>query len=212
MVTINLSLYIKGGKIMKKVVITIGREFGSGGREIGIKLSEKLNIPFYDKELILHTAEKTNLEKSIVERYDEQHSFPAFSSSNIFDIYQMPMSDRIYIAQADVIRDIANKESCIIVGRCADFILDENPDVFKVFITAPMKDKVERKRSILEGKTDSEIENHISKINKKRAKYYTYYTDRTWGKASTYNLCIDSSILGIDGTVELIANAVEMRK
>ncbi|MBE7033002.1 MAG: cytidylate kinase-like family protein [Ruminococcaceae bacterium] len=196
---------------MKKVIVTIGREFGSGGREIGLKLSEKLGIPFYDKELILHTAEKTNLEESIIEKYDEQHSFPAFSSSNIFDIYQMPMSDRIYIAQADVIRDIAAKESCIIVGRCADFILDENPDVFKVFITAPMKDKVERKRHILEGKKDSEIENHIAKIDKKRAKYYTYYTDRTWGKASTYNLCIDSSILGIDGTVELIAKAIEMR-
>lgn len=197
---------------MKKVVITIGREFGSGGREIGIKLSEKLNIPFYDKKLILHTAEKTNLEESIVEKYDEQHSFPAFSSSNIFDIYQMPMSDRIYIAQADVIRDIAEKGSCIIVGRCADFILDDNPDVFKVFITAPMKDKIERKRPILEGKSDAEIYNHISKIDKKRAKYYTYYTDRTWGKATTYNLCIDSSVLGIDGTVELIANAVSMRK
>ena len=197
---------------MKKVVVTIGREFGSGGREIGIKLSEKLNIPFYDKELILHTAEKTKLEKSIIEKYDEQHSFPAFSSSNIFDIYQMPMSDRIYIAQADVIRDIAKNESCIIVGRCADFILDENPDVFKVFITAPMHDKVERKRPLLEGKSDSEIESHISKIDKKRAKYYTYYTDRTWGKASTYNLCVDSSILGIDGTVELIANAIKMRK
>ena len=197
---------------MKKVVITIGREFGSGGREIGIKLSEKLNIPFFDKELILHTAEKTNLEKSIVEKYDEQHSFPAFSSSNIFDIYQMPMSDRIYIAQADVIRDIAEKGSCIIVGRCADFILDNNPDVFKVFITAPMKDKIERKRPILEGKSDPEIENHISKIDKKRAKYYTYYTDRTWGKATTYNLCVDSSMLGIDGTVELIASAIAMRK
>ena len=196
---------------MKKVIVTIGREFGSGGREIGLKLSEKLGIPFYDKKLIVHTAEKTNLEESIVEKYDEQHSFPAFSSSNIFDIYQMPMSDRIYIAQADVIRDIAEKESCIIVGRCADFILDDNPDVFKVFITAPMKDKVERKRSILEGKKDSEIENHIAKIDKKRAKYYTYYTDRTWGKASTYNLCIDSSLLGIDGTVELIAKAIEMK-
>lgn len=196
---------------MKKVIVTIGREFGSGGREIGLKLSEKLGIPFYDKKLIVHTAEKTNLEESIVERYDEQHSFPAFSSSNIFDIYQMPMSDRIYIAQADVIRDIAAKDSCIIVGRCADFILDDNPDVFKVFITAPMKDKIERKRPLLEGKKDSEIENHIAKIDKKRAKYYTYYTDRTWGKASTYNLCIDSSILGIDGTVELIAKAIEMR-
>lgn len=197
---------------MKKVIITIGREFGSGGREIGLKLSEKLNIPFYDKELILPTAEKTNLEKSIVERYDEQHSFPAFASSNIFDIYQMPMSDRIYIAQADVIRDIAAKGSCIIVGRCADFILDGDPDVFKVFITAPMKDKVERKRPILQGKSDSEIESHITKIDKKRAKYYTYYTDRTWGKATTYNLCVDSSILGTEGTADLIIHAINMRR
>ena len=197
---------------MKKVIITIGREFGSGGREIGIRLSEKLNIPFYDKKLILHTAEKTNLEQSVIERYDEQHSFPAFSSSNIFDIYQMPMSDRIYIAQADVIRDIAAKESCIIVGRCADFILDDNPDVFKVFITAPIKDKVERKRPLLLGKSDAEIENHITKIDKKRSKYYTYYTDRTWGKASTYNLCVDSSVLGIEGTVDLIIHAINMRR
>lgn len=197
---------------MKKVVITIGREFGSGGREIGIKLSEKLNIPFYDKKIILHTAEKTNLEESIIEKHDEQHSFPVFSSSNVFDIYQMPMSDRIYIAQADVIRDIAAKESCIIVGRCADFILDDNPDVFKVFITAPMKDKIERKRPLLEGKSDAEIRAHISKIDKKRAKYYTYYTDRTWGSAATYNLCIDSSVVGIDGAVELIASAISMRK
>ena len=197
---------------MRKVVVTIGREFGSGGREIGLKLSEKLGIPFYDKKLILHTAEKTNIEESIIEKHDEQHSFPVFSSSNIFDIYQMPMSDRIYIAQADVIRDIAKEGSCIIVGRCADFILDEDPDVFKVFITAPMKDKIERKRPMLEGKSDNEIRSHISKIDKKRAKYYTYYTDRTWGSAPTYNLCIDSSILGIDGTVELIANAIAMRK
>ena len=197
---------------MKKVVITIGREFGSGGREIGIKLSEKLNIPFYDKKLILHTAEKTNLEESIIEKHDEQHSFPVFSSSNIFDIYQMPMSDRIYIAQADVIRDLAEKESCIIVGRCADFILDDNPDVFKVFITAPMKDKIERKRPLLEGKSDAEIRAHIAKIDKKRAKYYTYYTDRTWGSAATYNLCVDSSKVGIDGAVELIASAISMMK
>ena len=149
---------------MKKVVITIGREFGSGGREIGIKLSEKLNIPFYDKKIILHTAEKTNLEESIIEKHDEQHSFPVFSSSNVFDIYQMPMSDRIYIAQADVIRDIAAKESCIIVGRCADFILDDNPDVFKVFITAPMKDKIERKRPLLVSKDSNLLTKSVLNI------------------------------------------------
>lgn len=197
---------------MKKVIITIGREFGSGGREIGLKLSEKLNIPFYDKELIVPTAEKTKLEKSIVEKYDEKHTLPTFSSSNIFDIYQMPMSDRIYIAQADVIREIAAKGSCIIVGRCADFILDGDGDLFRVFITSHMKDKIERKREILPGKSDAEIENHIEKINKKRAKYYTYYTDRSWGKASTYDLCVDSSIMGIDGAVDLIIHAVNMRQ
>ena len=196
---------------MKKVIITIGREFGSGGREIGLKLAERLDIPFYDKELIVHAAEKTNLEESIVERYDEQHAFPAFSSSNIFDIYQMPMSDRVYIAQADVLRDIAKKGSCVIVGRCANYVLEDNPTCFSVFIHAPMADKIARKKLLLPGKTDSEIEAHIRKIDKKRAKYYSYYTDGVWGAAQTYNMCVDSGMFGIDGTVELILQAVNMR-
>ncbi len=197
---------------MNKVIITIGREFGSGGREIGMKLAEKLNIPFYDKEIILHTAEKSNLEPSIVERFDEQHSLPVFNHSNVFDIYQMPMSDRVYIAQADVIREIAQKSGCVIVGRCADYILNEFPEKVSVFIHADMKDKVERKRAILPDKKDSEIESHIRRIDKKRAKYYTYYTDNVWGNSSTYDLCINSSLLGIDGTVNLIIDAVNMRK
>lgn len=197
---------------MKKTIITIGREFGSGGREIGLKLSEKLAIPFYDKDLILHTAEKANLEKSIVERYDEQHAFPVFSSTNIFDIYQMPMSDRIYLAQADVIRSLAEKGSCIIVGRCANYILSGETSCFNVFIHAPMADKIKRKRLLLTGKSDSEIEAHIKKIDKKRSKYYSYYTDGVWGAAQTYHMSIDSSVLGTDGTVELIIKALEMRK
>ncbi len=197
---------------MKKVIITIGREFGSGGREIGMKLAEKLNIPFYDKEIILHTAEKSNLEPSIVERYDEQHALPVFSSSNVFDIYQMPMSDVVYIAQAEAIRELAEKSSCVIVGRCADFILNKVNEKISVFISANMKDKVERKRAILPNKKDSEIGAHIKKIDKKRAKYYTYYTDNMWGGSSTYDLCINSSLLGIDGTVNLIVDAVNMRK
>ncbi len=197
---------------MKKVIICIGREFGSGGREIGMKLAEKLNIPFYDKELILATAEKTKLEQSIIEKFDEKHSFTALTATNPFDLYQMPMSDRIYIAQADVIREIASKGSCVIVGRCADYVLEDNPDCFNVFITAPMKDKIERKRPLLPGKSDREIENHIEKIDKKRSKYYSYYTDGIWGKAATYHLCIDSSMLGIDGTVNLIIDALNMRR
>lgn len=196
---------------MKKVIITIGREFGSGGREIGMKLAKKLGIPFYDKELIVHAAEKTNLEESIVERYDEKHAFPAFSSSNIFDIYQMPMSDRVYIAQADVLRELAAKGSCVIVGRCANYVLDDDAALFSVFVHAPMKDKIKRKKSVLPGKSDSEIEAHIRKIDKKRAKYYSYYTDGVWGAAATYDLCINSGAIGIDGAVDLIIDAVSKR-
>lgn len=197
---------------MKKVIITIGREFGSGGREIGLKLSEKLNIPFYDKEIIYHTAEKIKVEHSVIEKYDEKHSFPPLISSNGFDIYQLPMSDRVYIAQADVIRDLASKGSCIIVGRCADYILRDDPSLFSIFVHAPIEDKIKRKSELLPDKTEAELQSHILKINKKRSKYYTYYTDQNWGAASTYNMCVDSSVLGIDGTVDLIIHAINMRR
>ena len=106
---------------MEKKIITISREFGSGGRTVGRMVAEKLGIPFYDKELILHTAERSNIEQSIVEHYDEKHAFPAFSSSNIFDIYQMPMSDRIYIAQADVIKELAQKSIYYVVYDAKNF-------------------------------------------------------------------------------------------
>ncbi len=198
---------------MKKVIITIGREFGSGGREIGLKLAKKLDIPFFDKEIIRKAAEDSGIVESVMDYYDEHHSSPIFATGSIlFDIYQMPMSDRVYLEQSRAIRAIAEKGSCVIVGRCADVVLEKNPGLVRVFICANMEDKIARKKQILTDKTDAQIEAHIRSVDKKRAKYYTYYTDKRWGEAKHYDISINSGLLGIDGTVDLIAGAAQIRE
>lgn len=195
---------------MRKVIITLGREFGSGGREIGKKLAERLEIPFFDKEIIRKAAEDSGIVESVMDYYDEHRSSPIFSSGSIlYDIYQMPMSDRVYLEQCKAIKDIASKGGCVIVGRCADMVLENNPALLRVFICADMKDKVERKRSVEPNKTDQQLEAHIRGVDKKRAKYYSYYTDKKWGEARQYDLCLNSSLLGIDETVNLIIEAAE---
>ena len=195
---------------MRKVIITLGREFGSGGREIGKKLAERLEIPFFDKEIIRKAAEDSGIVESVMDYYDEHRSSPIFSSGSIlYDIYQMPMSDRVYLEQCKAIKDIASKGGCVIVGRCADMVLENNPALLRVFICADMKDKVERKRGVEPNKTDQQLEAHIRGVDKKRAKYYSYYTDKKWGEARQYDLCLNSSLLGIDETVNLIIEAAE---
>ncbi len=198
---------------MKRVIITIGREFGSGGREIGMKLAEKLGVPFFDKEIIRKAAEDSGIVESVMDYYDEHHTSPIFATGSIlFDIYQMPMSDRVYLEQSRAIKAIAEKGSCVIVGRCADVVLEKNPGLVRIFICADMADKVARKRQVLTDKTDAQIESHIRGVDRKRAKYYSYYTDRKWGDARQYDICINSSLLGIDGTVDMIADAALIRE
>ena len=198
---------------MKHVIITIGREFGSGGREIGMKLAEKLGIPFFDKEIIRKAAEDSGIVESVMDYYDEHHTSPIFATGSIlFDIYQMPMSDRVYLEQTKAIKSIAEKGSCVIVGRCADVILEKNPGLMRIFICADMEDRVARKRDVLKDKSDAQIESHIRSVDKKRAKYYGYYTDKKWGEAKHYDICINSSLLGIDGTVDMIADAARIRE
>ncbi|MGN1097920.1 MAG: AAA family ATPase [Clostridia bacterium] len=198
---------------MRKVIITIGREFGSGGREIGLKLSERLGIPFFDKEIIRKAAEDSGIVESVMDYYDEHHTSPIFATGSIlFDIYQMPMSDRVYLEQCKAIKSIAEKGSCVIVGRCADVVLENNPGLVRVFICGNMADKVARKREVVKDKNDAQLEAHIKSVDKKRAKYYGYYTDKKWGEAKQYDICVNSSLLGIDGTVDLIAKAAEIRE
>ncbi len=198
---------------MKNVIVTIGREFGSGGREIGQKLARRLDIPFFDKEIIQKAASDSGIVESVIDFYDEHHTSPLFSTGSVlFDIYQMPMSDKVYIEQCKAIKDIAEKGSCVIVGRCADFVLENKPGLLSVFICGDMKDRIERKRSANPGKTDAQIESLIKSMDKKRAKYYSYYTDNKWGEAKQYDICVNSSLFGIDATVELIARAAELKE
>ena len=188
-------------------VITISREFGSGGRELGVKLADKLGIPFYDKELISMAADDINIAEEAFRHYDEhivvydpldRQYYHAFS-----DVYQIPMSDQIFVAQSNVIRRLASHGPCIIVGRCADMILT---DSLNLFIYAKMKDRIKRMLE-LESEAESdgkEMERRIREVDRKRKEYYQYYTGNTWGRAQNYHLCLDSGPVGVDGCLTAV--------
>ena len=188
-------------------VITISREFGSGGRELGVKLADKLGIPFYHKELISMAADDINIAEEAFRHYDEhivvydpldRQYYHAFS-----DVYQIPMSDQIFVAQSNVIRRLASHGPCIIVGRCADMILT---DSLNLFIYAKMKDRIKRMLE-LESEAESdgkEMERRIREVDRKRKEYYQYYTGNTWGRAQNYHLCLDSGPVGVDGCLKAV--------
>lgn len=188
-------------------VITISREFGSGGRELGVKLADRLGIPFYDKELISMAADDINIAEEAFQHYDEhivvydpldRQYYHAFS-----DVYQVPMSDQIFVAQSNVIRRLASHGPCIIVGRCADMILT---DSLNLFIYANMKNRIKRMLE-LESEADSdgrEMERRIREVDRKRKEYYQYYTGNTWGRAQNYHLCLDSGPVGVEGCLRAV--------
>lgn len=182
-------------------VITISREFGSGGRELGIKLAKELKVPFYDKELIGLSAEECGLSEEKFLKYFEK--IPVLQNTlenqlyNPFSLfYEIPMSDQVFLAQTRVIKKLAEQGPCIIVGRCADRVLE---DSINLFIYAKMEDRLKRMNSLNTG-TDPEIMEHkIREVDKKRKEYYQYYTGCEWGKAQNYHLCLDSGLAGIEG-------------
>ena len=178
-------------------VITVSRQFGSGGREFGIKLANALGIPFYDKELISMAAEDSNLSAEFMRHHEE--SAPGLLSRTLYSYYQMPMTDQIYIAQSNLIKRLAQEGSCVIIGRCSDVILE---DSVKIYVHAPLAKRVERKLAMDTGVSAEKMEDHIRATDKKRKKYYEYYTDQKWGMAENHNLCLDSGLIGVDGCVE----------
>lgn len=195
---------------MKKRIITISREFGSGGRTIGKQLAEKLGISCYDKELIEKLAEQTGLAKKYIEEQGEyapaSHPFSyAFVGRGVNG---MSMSDYLWSEQRKKIEEIAEKESCVIVGRCADFILRDREDVLNLFIHAPEKDRAKRIVEVY-GETDIKPASRLREKDKKRAINYKYYTEQQWGRAANYHLTLDSSVFGIDGCVNLILNILK---
>lgn len=182
-------------------VITISREYGSGGRFIGKLIAEKLGISFYDSELLTKASDLTGISKSCLENYDETKE-SAFSYAQGLYGMDMSLGQKVFLAQFETIKKIASAESCVIVGRCADYVLKDFKNVVKVFICAPMEDKVQRAIQYY-NINPNKAEAIIRKKNKKRRSYYNFYTDKDWGKPSDYDLCINSKN-GIDTAVEAI--------
>ncbi len=196
---------------MDKYIITISREFGSGGRKIGEELAKRLGVECYDKSLIQMAAKKSGLSYEFIKQNEENAvnsllynitaatSFSNFRSTAFFDT---PVNDRAFFAQAEAIRDIA-KKSCVIIGRCADYILQDEPGLVRIYITGKFEDRV--RRSVEKYSFEPEgAEERIKKIDKSRSNYYKYYTGRVWGNIQNYDLVINSSFTSIDGTVAVI--------
>lgn len=200
-------------------VITIGREFGSGGREIGRILAEKLNIKCYDKELLALSAKESGLSEELFKFNDEKPT-NSFLYSLVMDTYSMgysgssymdvPMNQKIFMAQYECIKKLAEQESCIIVGRCADYALKDMPGLVSVFISADMDFKINRVIEMY-GCDEVKAKDIINKTNKKRASYYNFYSNKKWADSRSYNLCINSSVVGIESAADLIIQFMNLK-
>ncbi|MBQ9076409.1 MAG: cytidylate kinase-like family protein [Muribaculaceae bacterium] len=204
----------------KNYVITIGRQFGSGGRELGKLLADTLGIAYYDKELLCEAAKQAGVSKEFFEKSDER--FPSFLSGMLsFNMGYNPMSfyaastsisdDSIYRAQSDFILSIARKESCVIVGRSADYILREHPRCLKLFIHAPIEDCIRRIMKRGDKTTAEQARTLAEKTNKLRSHYYNFYTDKKWGDAASYDLTFDSSLLPMESIVAIVKEYITRR-
>lgn len=191
----------------KDIIITIGRQFGCGGKRIAEALGSKLGIPVYDHELIIKAAQESGFSAEFFKRSDEKKRF--FSLTSIFagsynSDTENYMSDKgLFQIQCETIRSIADHGSAIIVGRCSDYVLRDRSNTLNVFLTSPLEDRV-RRVSETEGIDLEKAEEIVMKQDRNRAEYYNYYTFGNWGVASNYDICIDSSIAGIEGTADLI--------
>lgn len=197
-------------------VITIGRQYGSGGRYVGKLLAEKLGIPYYDKEILSLAAKESGICEEIFEEYDEKATKSFLFSlvtgmqfhgepGNLY--MDMPLNHKIFLAQFDTIKRIASQGPCVIVGRCGDYVLRENPAAVNVFIYGDMASRVKRVTAHY-GVDPEKAEDTIRKTDKQRASYYNYYAAGKWSDIENYNLCVDTGAVGVDGAVELIESFV----
>jgi cytidylate kinase len=205
---------------INKYVVTIGRQFGSGGREIGRLIAKGLNIPYYDKELLIEAAKSSGVNTDFFEAADERTprffsnlwSFNLGYNSGAYFIGDTPLSDdSIYKAQSSVMAELADRGPCVIVGRTADYILRNHCKVISVFIHANTEDCVKRIIARGDCKTADEASQLLEKRNKLRAEYYNFYTDKKWGDATSYDFSINSSALGIEDTAAFIIEYIKRR-
>jgi len=202
-----------------KMIITIGRQFGSAGREIGRVLAEQYGIQLYDHEMLKRAAKESGICEEIFESHDEKPT-NSFLYSLVMDTYSlgyssgayadMPINHKIFLAQFDTIKKIANEGPCVMVGRCADYALEGYDNVVNIFIYADLEARIRRVARIYDLK-DSKAKEIILKTDKKRASYYNYYTNKTWGDVKGYDLCLNSAKLGIGGTAKAIMDYIKLR-
>jgi cytidylate kinase len=201
-----------------QMVVSISRQFGSGGRIIGKLLAEHLGIPFYDSALITMAAEKSGMSRQVLENLDEKaanrflYTIPTGISTlghTSTAIYNMPLSDTLFLTQYEIIKQLAQEGPCVIVGRCSDYILKEHPKHVSIFIQADEGFRANRIADY-EHITKEEALSRIAKYDKERKKYHDYYAAGTWGNAAFYDLTVNSGRLGIEGSVELIERFIGM--
>lgn len=198
------------------MIITIGRQFGSGGREIGMKLAKDLEIGFYDKEMLERASKDSGICKEMFETHDEKPT-SSFLYSLVMDTYSMgyssgtytdmPLNHKVFLAQFEAIKKIAEEGPCVLVGRCADYALESYDNVLNVFIHADLESRIRRVARDTDS-TDAKAKDLIIKQDKKRASYYNYYTNKKWGDVESYDFSLNSAKLGIDGTVEAIKDVL----
>lgn len=206
------------GKYAGRYVITLGRQFGSGGMKIGKILAEILGIGFYDKGLIAMAAKRSGLSEDLFEGIDEKHTNSLLYSlvmgmqhdRHMYRSGDILNSDAVFRIQSQVIEELADRESCVIVGRCSDYVLRDHPNVINIFIHAADDYKLERIMDMYKLK-EKEAFDKIKTTNKKRANYYNFYSNRKWGDVSNYHISIDSSVLGTEGSAKLLSEFVKSK-
>ena len=202
---------------MANKVITISREFGTGARTIGQKLAEELGFAYYDRAIIQLAAEKSGLSPDFIAKNEEKASnnflfnvaTSAYISSGINLQYTVPVNDKAFIVQSEVIREIAEKGDCVIIGRCANYVLNDHPNIMKVFVRADKADRIERCVNEY-GYDPKTVEAELNKIDKGRSSYYKYYTGSAWKDMDNYDFCINSSKGDIDSNVKALADLAKI--
>lgn len=202
---------------MEPYVVNIGRSLGSGGRAIGRMLAQQLGIAYYDREILLLAARQSGLCPEVFERSDEKNRFlrtlgniiPFVGGGSAYYTHELS-NENLFSIQSEAIRKAARKESCIFIGRCADYVLREHPRCVNVFVTADMADRMARVCQ-LSGCDEKKAHELIEKGDRERAAFYNFYSSGTWGAASTYHLCVNSSVLGIERTAQFIRSFIEQK-
>ena len=193
-------------KVNKKVVITIARQYGSGGRYVGKLIADKLGVKFYDKEIITRLSEATGLSEKYIESTEQKRETLANLNNGYYN--GLDNSDELFVKEANLIKELADKESCVIIGRCSDFILKDKENVVKIFIYGTMENRIKRAVEFY-GFDKSKAEKEIKKIDKLRANHYKFYTNRVWDEHSNYDIAINSDYLGVEKTADLICEMIK---